>query len=402
MSRLKVFFVPTNVSGVVFYRAWQPYLSLKGSKLIEPMIWWYKPNQYTLHPWEGQLKDPTIGPTIVRDLDRGCAWADVVVFMGLHSFESLNLFRKLKTVHDKKFLMEVDDYLFSIPQKNAAHDYYKPGMELTRVGLEQMKISDGVICSTPYLAELYKSFNDKIYVAQNVIHLAPWRTREAPHRRGVTIGWVGGGTHEEDLRIVKDPLFRVLEKHKKVKANILHGIPKFLRNHKKIKFSTSFKPVDKYPKWVVKNKFDIGIAPLEDNNFNRGKSNLRWLEYSAMGIPTIASPLPHFTQSIRHGVTGFIANTPEEWEKYLDLLINDRDLRVSMGERAKEEVKQNWGLKNLRFAYENLIKELFNAEPNKSGSGDVDRAIHTGPESHGVHGSGETSEDPRSARAVCS
>ena len=71
MSRLKVFFVPTNVSGVVFYRAWQPYLALKKSKEIAPLIWWFKPDQYTLHPWEAQITSGELGQSIIRDIDRG-------------------------------------------------------------------------------------------------------------------------------------------------------------------------------------------------------------------------------------------------------------------------------------------------------------------------------------------
>ncbi|HMX43004.1 MAG TPA: hypothetical protein PKB12_04730, partial [Elusimicrobiota bacterium] len=290
MSRLKVFFVPTNVSGVVFYRAWQPYLALKKSKEIAPLIWWFKPDQYTLHPWEAQITSGELGQSIIRDIDRGCAWADVVVWMCLHSFESLRLFKYMKAQHQKPFFMEIDDYLFSIPAKNQAHKYYKPGGELSRVGLEQMKAADGIICSTPYLKELYEPFNSNIRVAENVIDLPLWRKGNPPARQGVTIGWVGGGTHEEDLALIKEPMFRVLEKHKNVTFKILHGIPDFFKNHKKIKLYKAFKPVTKYPQWVVRQGFDIGVAPLVDNNFNRGKSNLRWLEYSAMKVPTVASP----------------------------------------------------------------------------------------------------------------
>jgi Glycosyltransferase len=162
-------------------------------------------------------------------------------------------------------------------------------------------------------------------------------------------------------------MFRVLEKHKNVTFKILHGIPDFFKNHKKIKLYKAFKPVTKYPQWVVRQGFDIGVAPLVDNNFNRGKSNLRWLEYSAMKVPTVASPLPHFTQSIRHGETGFIANTPEQWEHYLTLLINDAEKRKQIGQNAYDEVKNNWSLKSLGEKYETAIKELSNAEPNTVG-----------------------------------
>lgn len=401
MSKLKVFFVPTNVSGVVFYRAWQPYLSMKKSKGVEPMIWWFSPKQYTLHPWEAQIGNTEIGQSIVRDLDCGCAWADVVVWMGLHSFEALNLFKYLKRKHDKKFIMEVDDYLFSIPAKNAAHNYYKPGTELTRVGLEQMKISDGIIASTPYLKELYEPLNQNIKVAENVVDLTLWRKSRPPVRQGVTIGWMGGGTHEEDLALLKAPMFRILEKHKNVTFKILHGVPEFFKHHKQIKWSKEFKPTNKYPGWVCKQKFDIGVAPLEDNNFNRGKSNLRWLEYSAMGIPTVASPLPHFSSSIVHGVTGFIASTDEQWEHYLTLLIEDAELRKTVGSNAYQEVKTNWSLKSLGNKYQAVIKEFYNAEPDSIRPGGSDQRDHQRSERQPMDGGAETGQDSRSPGAVC-
>jgi len=401
MSKLKVFFIPTNVSGVVFYRAWQPYLSLKGKAGVEPMIWWFKPNQYMLHPWESQIRDPEMGPTIVRDLDCGCEWADIVVWMGLHSYEALNLFKYLKRKHQKKFIMEIDDYLLSIPAKNAAHNYYKPGSELTKVGLEQMKISDGVICSTPYLKWLYDDFNDNIKVAENVIDFTLWRKSRPPVRQGVTIGWVGGGTHEDDLAVIKAPMFRILEKYKNVTFKILHGIPDFFKNHKQIKWSKDFKPVDKYPKWVVKQKFDIGVAPLVDNNFNRGKSNLRWLEYSAMGIPTVASPLPHFTSAIQHGVTGFIANTEEQWEHYLTQLIEDERLRLTVGQQARDEVKENWSLKSLGKKYKTVIKEFYNAEPDTSISSVPGQRLPQRPERQPLDGGAEAGQNSGSAGTIC-
>lgn len=402
-KRIKIFFVPTNVSGVVFYRAWQPYLALKRyeHRDFEPLIWWFNPRQYNLHPWESQIHTPEIGRTVIRDLDRGCAWADIVVWMGLHSYDSLNLFTKLKNIHGKPFITEVDDYLLSIPPKNAAHDFYKPGSELTIVAMEQIKRSDGMICSTPYLKDLYSPFNNNIKVVENVIDFTLWRKRKTPVRQGVTIGWVGGGTHQEDLEMIRDPMMRVIEKNKGVKFRILHGVPNSFKKLPGVTWSSGFKPTNYYPQWVIKNGFDIGVAPLVDNNFNRGKSNLRWLEYSAMGIPTVASPLPHFTQSIKHGATGFIANTPEQWEHYLTLLAQSRELRKDIGRNALSEVKNSWSLKSLGCKYKTVIKEFLNAEHDTAGSGNECGGVDRGPEPQPMDGSAEAGQDSGGARTVC-
>lgn len=401
MPKLKVLFVPTTVSGVVFYRQWQPYLALKKTPGIEAAIWWYKTDQYDPHPWEDNIRHPEIGPTIVRDLEAGCQWADVVVWMGLHRVDSLMLFRSLKNKYDKKFIMETDDYVLSIPSYSPAHSGYRPGSEFVRVALEQMKTSDGVIASTPFLKELYEPFNSNIVTVENVIDLTLWRKRPPPVRQRVNIGWVGGGTHNDDLGLIKNPMFRILDKFKDVIFTVLHGVPESLKHHKQIKWTTDFKPIDKYPEWVHRHKFDIGIAPLVDNNFNRGKSNLRWLEYSAMAIPTVASPLPHFSGSIVHGSTGFIASTEEQWEHYLTLLIVDATLRRTIGNNARNEVKQNWSLKSLGIKYKDVIKEFHNAEPDSIRHTEPDQRVHQRSERQPMDGGAEASQNSRSPGTVC-
>lgn len=381
MSELKVLFVPTNVSGVVFYRTWQPYQAIREEKRVKAAMWWYKPNQYELHPWEWEIKDPEKGPSIVRDLDCGVAWADVVIWMGLHTMDSLSLFRKLKARHDKFFISEFDDYLFSIPPKNAAFEAYKPGSEPSRVGLEQMKLSDGVICSTPYLKDLYGSLNGNIDVVENVMDLSLWRVPAVPPvRQRVTIGWVGGATHSEDLEMVWGPIQKVLKDRPNAEFKCLHGIPPFIKRGKQVKTIKAFRPISNYPKWVTGHKFDIGIAPLVDNNFNRGKSNLRWLEYSSMRIPTVASPLPHFAESISHGETGFLAGSFDEWVEKLELLIDNADLRLQMGKAARQEVKERWSLKSLGGKYMNVIKGLMDAKSYEGRPGVSDSGLDQRPE----------------------
>lgn len=362
MPNLKVAFIPTGVSGVVFYRVWQPYGALTDASGIQPICWWYKTDQYTLHPWENEVMDNQKGPSIQYDINAACEWADVVVWMSLHSQSALDLFREMKQKHDKIFLTEIDDYILSIPQKNQASEYFRPGSDMVSYAVDQFIESDGLIVSTPYLGNMYRKFNKNIHVVENCIDTGLWHTKPTNYTDNIKIGWMGGGTHEEDLEIVKDVVFELLSENKKISFHFLHGVPKFFRGVPRITADLSFKPVDKYPKWVMKAGFDIGIAPLEDNNFNRGKSNLRWLEYSAMGIPTVASPLPHFVESIKEGETGFIAKTNDEWKYNLKQLINDAELRHSIGLKARKEVEEKWSIRSLRDKYKSVLIGVSNAK----------------------------------------
>lgn len=366
---MKVGFVVTYVSGVQFYRVWQPYQAMrKLFKKDEFVVTWYSPKQLQMHEWEWSLYEKENFNDLYFCLDALCKWADCVVWMGLHTPKALDLFVHLRAKHGKPFISEFDDYIYSIPYSHDAWNQYRPGMPLTTVSLEQVKRSDALVVSTPHLKTLYTPFCKNVHVVENSIDISLWRQPSLPHRRdrqGVTIGWMGGGTHNSDHLMIKDAVHEVLEKCPNVTFNYVSGgrSPAGF-DHPRIKWESDFKEIDKYPQWIARRKFDIGIAPLEDTEFNRGKSNLRWLEYSAMGICTVASPLLHFKQSIQHGKTGFLAGTHEQWVKTLTMLVNEPALRENIGRAARSEVKNRWNPAVQARKYRAALMKVANAKPN--------------------------------------
>jgi glycosyltransferase involved in cell wall biosynthesis len=378
MSRLKVAFIPTNVSGVNFYRVWQFHNAFKKRHdvtstvvLDRPEAEWYQDEQYLLHPWERDyMQGGEMGRTVMEDLVNVCKWADVVVWMSLHTPHSLELFKRLKTLSGKPFVTETDDNMYDVPDNNLAASHYFHGSDSARMFAEQCELSDGMVVSTPNLKTVYDQHNRNIHVVENAIDLALWRRLPPPPgRQGVTIGWVGGASHTLDLKMIERPLFKVLEENPHVRFVCLHGCPPDWRDRDRVvcpmamvgpRYLPEFKPIRDYPEWVIKHRFDIGIAPLEDNLFNRAKSNLRWLEYSAMGIPTVASPLDHFTQSIEHKKHGYLADGDDDWYEYLTLLVRNEAERIRVGTNARHAVKQFWSPKLLGEKYMYVLKELAN------------------------------------------
>ncbi len=380
---LRVAFIPTNVTGVNFYRMRQPADAMKALG-VETAVLWYKDDQYLVEGWENDLLDEKHGPKIMTDIAHACDWADAVVWGGLHAGQSLRLFLYLRGQYDKVFLTEMDDYVFSTPEANAASAHFAPGSDLVKTFHTQIRASDGMIVSTPYLKSLYDDFSPSVRVVENAVNLALWRrTSPSPGRQRVTIGWVGGGSHTEDLALVKDAMFNVLNKHPNVWFKVLHGIPDFFKGtHPRIITDKDFKPINHYPAWVSRAKFDIGIAPLVDNNFNRGKSNLRWLEYSAMGIPCVASSLPHFTGSIVHGETGLIARNAQDFEKQLSALVESESFRKTLGANAHNEVNRNWSPRVMAEKYKATIEEMLYAKSDEGNARIAHRRPNGRPEQH--------------------
>ena len=98
--------------------------------------------------------------------------------------------------------------------------------------------------------------------------------------------------------------------------------------------SVPFIELDSYPSAMA--NFDIALAPAGATNFYRAKSDLRWLERCALGIPTIADPVVY--DEIEEGVTGFHAATAEEAEALLRRLVDDREGRLRVGAAARDHL----------------------------------------------------------------
>jgi glycosyltransferase involved in cell wall biosynthesis len=85
--------------------------------------------------------------------------------------------------------------------------------------------------------------------------------------------------------------------------------------------------------------------PLESNPYTLGKCGFKLMQYMAAGVPTVASPVGFNKEVVQHGRTGFLATEPNEWHRYLELLITDWRLRREMGEKARQVAVE-------RFSYD--------------------------------------------------
>lgn len=234
-------------------------------------------------------------------------------------------------------LVEIDDYLHAVAKIDSHEMQGHFTKELLRSFELNMRLADGVICSTPYLARRYARFNDRIRVCRNGLDLARYDL-EPPPREGVTIGWAGGLGHEEAMRDWLPAVAEVLRLRPAARL-VTVGAP-FARLLE-AQFgperaqSVPGAPLEMYP--AAMTRFDISIAPAAHNRLYRGKSDLRWLESSALGTPVVCDPFTY--AEVEHGVTGFHARTPAEVRDTLLALVDDPDLRRRVGAAARDHVR---------------------------------------------------------------
>jgi glycosyltransferase involved in cell wall biosynthesis len=106
------------------------------------------------------------------------------------------------------------------------------------------------------------------------------------------------------------------------------------------------------------NRFDVGIMPLPDTPWERGKCGFKLIQYMACGLPVIASPVGVNKEIVEHGVNGFFARDTEEWIRYLETLKENSDLCNKMGTAGRNKVESEYSLHKMAPRLVNLMKRV--------------------------------------------
>jgi glycosyltransferase involved in cell wall biosynthesis len=261
-------------------------------------------------------------------------------------------------------LYEVDDWLHGVadvPGHALAASFDRNALAAYEMC---MRAAHGLICSTDFLAERYREINPRISVCRNGIDLRRYAL-ERPVREHVTIGWSGGTGHAAAVGAWLGAVAAVLREQPAARfvtvgdahANALQAEfgPERCR-------AIPFSALETYPAAMA--HFDVAIAPAGREAYFQGKSDLRWLEAAALGIPVVADPGVY--AEIEHGATGFHAASPRQAERLLRELVADRELRDSVGAAAREHVERH---RSATVAAEQWARVLRAARPASAVAG---------------------------------
>lgn len=371
-KNLSIFWAHTTSTGHAYYRAmeWAIEMKRQGLGTQGYMNWKPRLSGYTPVQWETKLEDPAQRDTLVDEMIYMMSKYDLLVFQHVQYRTSWAFLKMMQEAYGKPIVTDIDDYAFDLPEMNPAYYIFTPGSEKLKITKAQLVESDALIVTTNWLKQQYKNYNDNIYVVPNCLDFKIWDSlpRKKPSRGKVRIGYSCADGHLLDKQILKKVIPAILDKYPNVEFIFLgeHLIEPWVLPFKdkgQIKVITHWKNILDYPKYLHALNFDIGLAPLRDSMFNRAKSNLRYLEYSGLKIPTVASDVVPFRESIKNGKNGFLARETKDWIKYLSKLIEDAELRDTVGLKAYWDVKKNYNLKDWvpkYFEILNKIKEKHN------------------------------------------
>ncbi len=192
-------------------------------------------------------------------------------------------------------------------------------------------------------------YNRNIEIIPNYLSDNLWSFKELPASSDlenfITIGYMGGKSHQPDLMMVLPALKAINENYPGKIRFHFWGIepPEELAISSQVGWSPPEPYVyQKFVNFFQTQTADIVIAPLEENLFNSCKSSIKFFEYSANGMPGVYSNIKPYTDTLTDGVDGFLASSNEEWVEGLSRLIDDRELRKKFVINAQQKIKENW------------------------------------------------------------
>jgi glycosyltransferase involved in cell wall biosynthesis len=235
-------------------------------------------------------------------------------------------------------VFDFDDAIF-VPYRSPSNGYLSYLKFPQKTGTI-CKLATHVMAGNDYLAEYARKFNRNVTVIPTTIDTEKYKLVEkSENSHVITIGWSGSFSTVQHLDTIRE-VFRELAKTEKFRLLVI-GTP----NYRIDEVDVEAIPWKADTEIADLEKIDIGVMPLPDDKWSRGKCGLKALQYMALGIPTICSPVGVNTKIIKDGENGFLASNREEWIEKLKRLLHSYELRKKLGLAGRKTVEENYSAK---------------------------------------------------------
>lgn len=268
---------------------------------------------------------------ILRVSQFDLVWVEYEMLPWMPSWIELGLFPS-----DVPLVVDYDDAIF--------HRYDQHRRSVVRLLLWKkidavMRRADLVLVGNDYLVERAKMAGARrVEQLATVVDVSRYAASYITSNRPVIIGWIGTPNTARYLKLIAPVLQKMVASYDvrfvAVGANAeqLEGMPMEAR------------PWSEASEVAEIQQFDIGIMPLPDEPFERGKCGYKLIQYMACGKPVVASPVGENARIVRDGVEGFLANTMVEWIRKLGMLCDDITLRQRLGAAGRLRVEAGYSL----------------------------------------------------------
>lgn len=207
-----------------------------------------------------------------------------------------------------------------------------------------MHAADVVVCGNGYLATQAEHHGGKSLVIPTAIDTDRFQPRlHCPDTatRPVVIGWTGSRSTTRYLNTVFPVLARL---YGPVELRIISDATEGLN------FDALGRIPHRFVRWSAETEvaetaeFDIGLMPLPDDSLTNGKCGCKALQYMALGVPAVCSPVGVNCDIIQHGANGFLPRSPDEWQTVLQCLVDNPALRTVIGRAGRQTAEARYSL----------------------------------------------------------
>lgn len=295
-------------------------------------------------------------------------WPDVVIFGRTYpiGFDPIADMKAFKAA-GKRVLWDIDDDFWAVAKSNPSV-LVSSSLKDQYEGL--IRESDGVLVTTKQLGAKIKKFDKKkpVFICPNGINYEEYKERPRLNRGDdLFIGYMAASSHFEDMLVAVEAIEELSKKYnfffylygmtaepwEAAAYNVRKIISMNLQPEKELQLRamvnvydriqktkmihTPFMPPEIHPSILSSRDFDIAIAPLEDTEFNRGKSCIKFYEYAATGTVTLASDVLPYNTEVKY----VAKNTVKDWYNKLEKLIVDKEFRNKLQKEQSDWVKKN-------------------------------------------------------------
>lgn len=196
-----------------------------------------------------------------------------------------------------------------------------------------------VLAGNPYLAARATSAGSpRVEIVPTVVDTSTYNTTPLPSADGMArIGWIGTPSTWQQYMEPMMPMLSQLARESGAKLRVVGIKTKPLPDLEVMPWAESTES-------ALIQGMDIGLMPLDDTPWSRGKCGYKIIQYMACGLPVVASPVGVNSDIVEDGVTGFLANTPAEWRQAIARLLRDPEMRRRMGRAGRRRVEERYSL----------------------------------------------------------
>ncbi len=290
----------------------------------------------------------------VRDVLRASQY-DIIFIYREALFTRSTIFEYLFAHICRHTFVDFDDaiFLLDVSEANRSLKWLKSPSKINKT----LSYVDMAIVGNRYLHDYAIQYASKVHIFPTTLHMDHIQLYPHAPSEQVCIGWIGSTTTIKHIRWAVPILKAIYEKYgNKVCFKIIADVQ--LQAEGLPILNVKWDPLTESRELC---SFDIGIMPLPDDEWSKGKCGFKGLQCMAYHIPVVMSPVGVNTQIIQDGVNGYLATNEQEWLQKISALIDNADLRKQMGNNGRHTVETRYSYQALKDVYLNYFNSCFHA-----------------------------------------